>query len=104
MLIVAILLMKNDRRPFLRMLSITQTKGRRSEVTLTGLVLSTKANGEEVSEMGQASRFGQMAPPMRVSGKIIERTVKANLSILTAMSTEAIGSTIKRTEKAPTIT
>lgn len=103
MLIVAISLMRNDRRPFQRMLPMTQTKESRSVATRTGLVLSTRVSGEEVSEMDKASRFGQMALPTKVNGKTIERTGKANLSISTAMSTEVTGSTIRQTEKAPTI-
>jgi len=102
-LIVAISHMRNDRKPFQRMPLMTQTKESRSVATRTGLVLSTKVSGEEVSEMDRANRFGQMALLTMVNGKTIERTGKANSSISTAMSTEETGSTIKRTEKAPTI-
>lgn len=82
---------------------MTQTKKRVSVVTRTGLVLSTRVSGEEVSEMDKASRFGQMVLPTKVNGKTIGRMGKANLSISTAMSIEATGSTIRRTGKAPTI-
>lgn len=60
---------------------ILMLKGRQDHFINSNQVLNTKVNGEEVSEMVLANRFGLMVQYMKELGRIIGHMAKVNLLI-----------------------
>jgi len=67
------------------------------QIEKTGLLIPLKqelhiqANGSAASEMAMVSKFGQMAPDMKVNGKITGLMVMENLSMLMVISMKVTG-------------
>ena len=61
----------------------------------TRLELPILVSGLVDSEMDMESRFGQMVPVMKATGKIIEHRVKESLLILMVTSMKEIGLTTR---------